>query len=278
MYKYFKSLLLVFIAAVSVSAVEASADSELSSVLKEVVEGPLSSDVVKVKFDVLDYEVKDNHIANMGISFKLDCPFVKLSGEVNARHPKLGSIYGPFLGEAKDAVLVGQFEVEMQNLFLEELAGLSDEYGSIEKIAMMKPLTMEMWEEIVYLLIGFQTQDDFSEDGNSLEARIARQNAEGLIEAFAVNVKTPGDVEGTTSSEFEFLVTLKNTKVEIKIVQIDPTMSVCIFDDEEQEMMLTIENLRKRDPATMDYVKSIMQQWAASNWDLSNTSDFEEDW
>lgn len=263
MFKKFSIYIMTFcITAASLSATENLTARELSTVLKEVIEAPLSTEDVKVKFDVLDYELRENHIANMGVFFDVDCPIVNLTGEVNARHPKLGSVYGPFEGMDKDVVLIGQFEVEMRNPFLKELTGISDEFGSIDEIGIMRPFTKEMWENIVLKGIeeaNSQKKDVFSETGVLLEPRIVRKNAEGLIESFAVVVKNPGKVKGSSPSEYEFIFTLKNTKLDIKVVQIDPTMSSCIFDDEEQAMMLTFENLRRRDPATMVYAQSIVQ-------------------
>jgi metal-sulfur cluster biosynthetic enzyme len=232
---------------VTASALEGSNASELNDVLKEVIVQPLSMDDLKVKIEVPDYEIKENHITTLSVSFDIDCsaagccPMKRLKGEFNARRPELEKV--------EDAVIHAQVDIEMGT----PSNPVDSNTSLVEVFEAMKPMKKEVWENI--FLKGLDEVKSQKIEGVSIEPRIVRKTEEGLIEAFAINLKYANGDKGK-SCEYEILIELKTTSVGI---QMNSTNSSCIFDELEQKVIRALDKLQKRDPAILGPIQTVVK-------------------
>lgn len=248
-----KKLILIVIALTLFIFMETRAEqpstTELSSILKEIIEGSSANEEIQIKFDVLDYSLKDGHIENLGLSLEFQDPYFQLKGYVHARHSALGSSHPAFLNAGKDAILTGRIE------FI-----FSDNPGA--KIGLLSPLsrgpmTKGSWQAFCKAYEKSKIRDRLSKAGISVETHVAQYNNQGLIEKFVIIMKNLRDKD---ASHLELTVSLKNDGADITVLQLQKNSEKKspIFKDYEQTIIHFFDTLAHRDPSTIALVQSLV--------------------
>jgi len=236
-----KFLCYIVLFCMSMSAVfaETPTPEKLSSVFKEMIENTLPEGDFQLTFDVLDYRVKEEHVANLGLSLDVKNPSFQIEYKLHVRHPKLGVLDSAFEGMDEKTVMLTDFNIRLENE--------SELFKSIER------------DQFDNFLEGVKGSLVEQQPGTEVDAQIVREDSEGKIEACVITLKMAGDGKDFFPKELEIFFSLEGTTLSASAVQMDPMMLFNIFGDKEQDIMLVLEKLCERDDQTVAYVLSMMQ-------------------
>lgn len=222
------------------------APSKLNGALYEAVTSQVNDDNLDLQFNVIDYRIIDNHIANIGVAMSVGLPEVNLDMEMSVRNAALGDRSGPLFVNADETAVIAL------------LTRASPKADALEKMP-INPMTQEEWAEAEALL--FASAATMEQDsGFKLTATPTHTLEDGRIDAFNI-VMTPvtETAKAAMKGELTITVTLYSDHVEALCIVTDPTGEYVVFDEQEQAAMEFIAKLEVRDPAAMAMTQAVGQ-------------------
>lgn len=216
---------------------------ELTEALQEVIQPPLSSEPLELDIKVTEYRVVEGHLADFKIEYTAKMPVFEIGGNLSTSHKQFSKTN-----------LDNKTMLSSHSVF-----DLKDK--SFLKGQEIKPIPKEEWEAHTANVKKLVESSDhpISKELYTIEFNAIKANDKGEIETFEVIVR-PTEKNKDLLFDIRLMVEAKEgDSFSCDICLENNGRSLTIIDENsEKQVVEFLENIRKRDMATMMIAQSMI--------------------
>lgn len=222
---------------------------ELTAALQEIIQPPLKSEPLDVSIKVSDYRVVDGHLADFQIEYSAKLPALDVGGDLFTYYDGLSQSTVPKSLDKK-VMLTSRNTVDLKDAKL------------LNRQA-VKPLSKEKWEKRIAAL------DKMRENPNhplykkeiNVAFKVLKTNEKEEIEDFEV-VISPTESNKSLQFDVRLACSFSEGSFTCNILVEKNGRSTTLLDkNSERQLVDLLENIRKRDMATMMMAQSMIQMF-----------------
>lgn len=220
---------------------------ELTEALQEVIRPPLKSEALDLDIKVTDYRIVDGRLADFRVAYTAKLPVLELKGDFYTFDARLSQSKAKgSLGEK--VMLTSQNTLDVKDKSF--LMGQS-----------IRPLPKEEWESHIAAFNKLKEDPNHPlvKEGVSVEFNVLKTNAKDEVEAVEIFFR-PTEKNRSLQFDVHLVINVQEGSFTCNIALENNGRSPTVLDAAtEKQLVEFLENLRKRDMATMMMAQSMIQ-------------------